>query len=38
MNTLAENDRLNVQKYVQKREQHRMDELGMLQFNQARAA
>jgi len=38
MKTLAENDRLNVQKYVQKREQHSMDELGMLQFNQARAA
>jgi len=38
MKTLAENDRLTVQKYMQKREQHSMDELGMLQFNQARAA
>jgi flagellar export protein FliJ len=38
MKTLAENDRLTVQKYVQKREQHHMDELGMLQFNQVRAA
>ena len=38
MKTLTENDRLAVQKHVQKREQHSMDELGMLQFNQARAA
>ena len=38
MKTLTENDRLAVQKYVNKREQHSMDELGMLQFNQARAA
>lgn len=38
MKTLSENDRLAVQKHAQKREQHRMDELGMLQFNQARAA
>jgi len=38
MKTLAENDRLTVQKYMQKRELHSMDELGMLQFNQARAA
>jgi len=38
MKTLTENDRLAVQKYVSKREQHSMDELGMLQFNQARAA
>ncbi|MDH4481385.1 MAG: flagellar export protein FliJ [Rhodoferax sp.] len=36
MKTLAENDRLAVQKFVQKREQNSMDELGMLQFNQAR--
>jgi flagellar export protein FliJ len=38
MKTLTENDRLAVQKYVSKREQHSMDELGMLHFNQARAA
>jgi hypothetical protein len=38
MKTLTENDRLAVQKHVNKREQHSMDELGMLQFNQARAA
>jgi len=38
MKTLTENDRIAVQKYVNKREQHSMDELGMLQFNQARAA
>ena len=38
MKTLTENDRLAVQKYTNKREQHSMDELGMLQFNQARAA
>jgi flagellar export protein FliJ len=38
MKTLTENDRLAVQKHVLKREQHSMDELGMLQFNQVRAA
>ncbi len=38
MKTLTENDRLAVQKYTNKREQRSMDELGMLQFNQARAA
>ena len=38
MKTLTENDRLAVQKYTNKREQKNMDELGMLQFNQARAA
>lgn len=38
MKTLSENDRLAVQKHLQKREQHSMDELGMLQFNQARVA
>ena len=38
MKTLTENDRLAVHKYTNKREQHSMDELGMLQFNQARAA
>ena len=38
MKTLTENDRLAVQKHVLKREQHSMDELGMLQFNQARTA
>jgi flagellar export protein FliJ len=38
MKTLTENDRLAVQKHTNKREQHSMDELGMLQFNQARAA
>jgi flagellar export protein FliJ len=38
MKTLTENDRLAVQKYTNKREQKSMDELGMLQFNQARAA
>jgi flagellar export protein FliJ len=38
MKTLTENDRLAVQKHVLKREQLSMDELGMLQFNQVRAA
>jgi flagellar export protein FliJ len=38
MKTLTENDRLAVQKHLLKREQHSMDELGMLQFNQVRAA
>jgi flagellar export protein FliJ len=38
MKTLTENDRLAVQKYSNQREQKSMDELGMLQFNQARAA
>ena len=38
MKTLTENDRLAVQKHTNKREQKSMDELGMLQFNQARAA
>ncbi len=38
MKTLTENDKLAVQKYTNKREQKSMDELGMLQFNQARAA
>ncbi|MFM6992723.1 MAG: flagellar export protein FliJ [Rhodoferax sp.] len=38
MKTLNENDRLAVQKHANRREQKSMDELGMLQFNQARAA
>ena len=38
MKTLTENDRLAVQKHTNQREQKSMDELGMLQFNQARAA
>jgi hypothetical protein len=38
MKTLTENDRMAVQKHVLKREQRSMDELGMLQFNQVRAA
>lgn len=38
MKTLTENDRLAVQKHTNRREQKSMDELGMLQFNQARAA
>lgn len=38
MKTLNENDRLAVQKHANRREQKSMDELGMLQFNQARTA
>jgi len=36
MKTLTENDRLAVQKHTNQREQKSMDELGMMQFNQAR--
>jgi len=35
MQTLTENDRLAVEKFVQKREQSRMDEMGVMQFNRA---
>jgi len=38
MKTLSENDQLAVQVHVRRREQRSMDELGMQQFNQARAA
>lgn len=37
MKTLAENDRLAVQKHWNKREQRSMDELGVMQFNRASA-
>ena len=33
MQTLTENDRLAVEKFVEKREQSRMDEMGVMQFN-----
>ena len=35
MQTLTENDRLAVEKFVEKREQSRMDEMGVMQFNRA---
>jgi len=35
MQTLTENDRLAVAKFVEKREQSRMDEMGVMQFNRA---
>ena len=35
MQTLTENDRLAVAKFVEKRDQSRMDELGVMQFNRA---
>jgi len=35
MQTLTENDRLAVEKFVQKREQSRLDEMGVMQFNRA---
>ena len=35
MQTLTENDRLAVEKFVQKREQSRMDEMGVMHFNRA---
>jgi flagellar export protein FliJ len=38
MKTLSENDFQAVQVHVRRREQRSMDELGMQQFNQARAA
>jgi len=38
MKTLSENDFQTVQVHVRRREQRSMDELGMQQFNQARAA
>ncbi len=38
MKTLSENDLQAVQVHVRRREQRSMDELGMQQFNQARAA
>ena len=37
MQTLTENDRLAVEKFVQKREQSRMDEMGVMQFNRAQS-
>jgi flagellar biosynthesis chaperone FliJ len=37
MKTLAENDRLAVQKHWNKREQRSMDDLGVMQFNRASA-
>ena len=38
MQTLTENDRLAVAKFVEKREQSRMDELGVMQFNRAQTS
>jgi flagellar export protein FliJ len=37
MQTLTENDRQAVAKFVEKREQSRMDEMGVMQFNRTQA-